>query len=59
MLPSEIDSGGGSLKTKTLGLEDLDETGIFQSLGKKQEESDKKNKAVFMNLVNIDEKAQV
>ena len=54
MLPSEID---GTLKPTSIDVEDLDGTGISQSMGKNL--NAEKSKPVFMNLINIDEKAQV
>ena len=48
MLPSEID---GSKKSKDLEVEDLDGTGVKLN--------PEKSKPVFLNLINIDEKAQV
>ena len=54
MLPSEIDGGH---KAK-LDVEDLDGTGISQT-AMEEKLNPEKSKPVFMNLINIDEKAQV
>ena len=57
-MPSEI-SGGGSEKEdkKDVKVEDLDGTGVG-TISQKRLDPEKTN-AVFMNLINIDEKAQV
>ena len=57
-MPSEI-SGGGSEKENKNGVEveDLDGNGV--SITSKKQLDPEKTNAVFMNLINIDEKAQV
>ena len=58
VLPSEISGGGSEKEDKNgVGVEDLDGTGV-NTIGQKQLDPEKTN-AVFMNLINIDEKAQV
>ena len=57
-MPSEI-SGGGSEKENKNGVEveDLDGNGV--SITSKKQLDPEKTNAVFMNLINIDEKAQL
>lgn len=45
-------------KTNAVGFEDLDGTGATQS-GPATKLDPEKNKTVFMNLINVDEQAQV
>ena len=57
-MPSEISGGGSEKEDKNdVKVEDLDGTGV-STISQKQLDPEKTN-AVFMNLINIDEKAQV
>ena len=60
VLPSDIDGGGHSDKKddtkKGVGVEDLDGTGV--KVAKDGVLDPEKNKTIFMNLINVDEKAQ-
>ena len=58
VLPSEISGGGSEKEDKNgVGVEDLDGTGV-STVSQKQLNPEKTN-AIFMNLINVDEKAQV
>ena len=57
-MPSEI-SGGGSEKENKNGVEVEDLNGNGVSITSQKQLDPEKTNAVFMNLINIDEKAQV
>ena len=46
-------------KMNSVGFEDLDGTGATQTAEKGENLDPEKNKTVFMNLINVDEQAQV